>query len=147
MLIVVTGPPAGGKTTWVRAHAKARDIVIDYDIIAQSIAGPGAGTHDHSDASRAIAHRMRYAAIDEAVRHIADTDVYLIHTQPNEKDRAKYKRLGARVVEVDPGKAVVLERVRQQRKPNLAGVVSRWYSQRSKAQPTHRVSSQASRRW
>ena len=34
---VITGPPAGGKTTWVRERAKPGDITIDYDTLAQAL--------------------------------------------------------------------------------------------------------------
>lgn len=147
MLTVITGPPAAGKSTWIKAHAKPGDIVIDYDVIARSIAGPGASTHEHTDAAQKIAHRMRFAAIDEALTLCDTTDVYLIHSQPKAKDQAKYRRFGARVVEIDPGKDEVMARVRAQRRPGMVGVVTRWYSQRAKAQPTQRVTAQRSRDW
>jgi hypothetical protein len=34
-VVLVCGPPAAGKTTYVKAHASARDIVIDFDMIAR----------------------------------------------------------------------------------------------------------------
>lgn len=33
-LYLVTGPPAAGKSTWVRKHATHGDITIDYDALA-----------------------------------------------------------------------------------------------------------------
>lgn len=147
MLTVVTGPPAAGKSTWVRARASAADVVIDFDLLAQALAGPGADTHDHADAVRRIAHRARYAAIDEAVRHMADTDIYLIHSMPSAKHLARYRRLGARVVTVDPGRSTVEERVRALRRPGLLAVVTRWYTQREREAPTRSVTRQSSRSW
>ncbi len=35
-VILVCGPPASGKSTYVRVHAKTGDTVIDLDVIAQS---------------------------------------------------------------------------------------------------------------
>jgi predicted kinase len=32
-LHVITGPPASGKTHWVKQHAKRNDITIDFDAI------------------------------------------------------------------------------------------------------------------
>jgi adenylate kinase family enzyme len=148
VLIVVTGPPAAGKSTWIKAQAKPTDIVIDFDRIAVSIAGPGADTHHHSDAAAAIAHRMRYAAIEESIRHLDKTDVYLIHTQPSAKALARYRRLNARVVEIDPGKDVVMQRVAAMRRPGMTGVVTRWYASRGeRSSATQRVGSQSSRVW
>jgi len=147
MMTVVVGPPAAGKSTWVRAHASAADVVIDYDLIAQALAGPGADTHDHTKAVSTLAHKARYAVIDEAVRHMADTDIYLIHSMPSAKHLARYRRLGARVVTVDPGRSVVEQRVRTMRRPALMAAVTRWYSQSDKQAPTRTVTRQSSRSW
>lgn len=146
MLYVVTGPPTAGKSTWIAAHARARDIVIDLDRIALALAGPGADDHDHGEVLLKVAHRARYAVIDEAFKHLDTTDVYLIHTLPGAKARARYKRLGARIVTLDPGREVVMERVRAMRQPGMIAVATRWY--RSQPQGgSHRVTPQASRRW
>lgn len=32
---LICGPPAGGKSTYVRAHAQETDIVIDFDLLAR----------------------------------------------------------------------------------------------------------------
>ena len=146
MLYVVTGPPAAGKTSWIRAHAKPRDIVIDLDLMAQAMAGPGADTHDHDDTLLKVVHRARNAAINEAVQHLDTTDVYLIHTMPGAKARARYKRLGGRIVVVDPGRHIVEQRVRDMRRPGMEAVVTRWYRDRRKG-GSRPVTTQASRAW
>lgn len=128
MLYVVTGPPAAGKSSWIKSHAKADDVVIDLDLMALAMSGPGADHHDHSDTLLAIVHAARRAAIAEAERHLATTDVYLIHTMPSPKTRAKYRRLNARIITVDPGEAEVRRRVKAMRQPGMEAVVTRWYS-------------------
>jgi hypothetical protein len=149
VLIVVTGPPASGKSTWVRAHAKPADIVIDYDVLAQALSGPGASRQAHSKAAEAVAQRARRAAIEEAKRHIKDTDVYLIHTTPQDKAMAEYRRLSARIVEIDPGKEVVMQRIDSMRRPALRSVATRWYAGRDAARSavTQSVGSQTTREW
>lgn len=144
MLFVVTGPPAAGKSSWIQARAKPTDIVIDLDRIALALAGPGAPQWKHDATLLKVAHRARFAALDEAVRHRDTTDVYLIHTMPSAKARARYQRLGAKVVTVDPGKDVVMQRVQDMRDPAMQAVASRWYSQRATART---VTRQASRHW
>lgn len=145
MLYVVTGPPAAGKSSWIEARAKATDIVIDLDRIALALAGPGAPHWDHDETLLKVAHRARFAAIDEAVRHRDSVDIYLIHTMPSPKALARYKRLDAKVVTVDPGKDVVMQRVQDMRDPAMQAVASRWYNrQRATA---HTVTRQASRQW
>ncbi|MCP3820077.1 ATP-binding protein [Streptomyces sp. A3M-1-3] len=146
MLIVVTGPPAAGKSSYIKARAKANDIVIDLDLMALAMAGPGADHHKHSETLLRIVHRARQAAIHEAERHLDTTDVYLIHTQPSPKARARYKRLGARIVVVDPGEQVVRQRVRDMRQGEMEGVVTRWYRDHRKG-GSRPVTAQASRLW
>ncbi|MFJ4515207.1 AAA family ATPase [Streptomyces sp. NPDC088816] len=146
MLYVITGPPAAGKSSWIQAHATARDIVIDLDRIALSLTGPGAPQWNHDPLVQRVAQRARFAAIDEAVRHLDEVDVYLIHTMPSPKARAKYQRLGARIVVVDPGEDVVRERVRTMRSEGMDRVVTRWYRTYRKG-GSRPVTVQASRDW
>lgn len=146
MLYVITGPPTAGKSSWIQAHAKPRDLVIDLDRIALSLAGPGADDHDHDEVLLKVAHKARFAAINEAVLHRDQRDVYLIHTMPSSKARARYRRLDARIVTVDPGRDVVMQRVKALREPGMERVATRWYTQHARS-PQHRVREQRSRTW
>ncbi|WP_328860898.1 AAA family ATPase [Streptomyces sp. NBC_00306] len=146
MLYVVTGPPGAGKSSWIKAHAKASDIVIDLDLMALAMAGPGADHHDHSDVLTRVVHRARFAAMNEAFQHLDTTDVYLIHTMLTGKARAKYKRLNARIVVVDPGERAVRERVRAMRQPGMEAVVTRWYREQRQG-GTQAITRQTSRDW
>lgn len=145
MLIVVTGPPAAGKSSWIRAHAKADDVVIDLDLMALAMAGPGADHHAHGDVLMRVVHRARFAALNEAYQHLDKVDVYVIHTQPSAKARAKYKRLDARIVTIDPGRDIVMQRVKAMRQPEMERVVTRWYNARRGQ--SREAMPQASRRW
>ncbi|MFD5251321.1 AAA family ATPase [Streptomyces bobili] len=146
MLYVITGPPASGKSTWIQAHATARDIVIDLDRIASALTGPGAPQWNQDPLVQRVAQRARFAAVDEAVKHRDEVDVYLIHTMPSPKARARYKHLGARIVVVDPGEDVVRERVRTMRSDGMDRVVTRWYRDYRKG-GSRPVTAQASRTW
>jgi hypothetical protein len=147
VLYVITGPPAAGKSSWIAAHASARDIVIDLDRITQALTGPGAPSWNHDPIASKVALRARYAAIDEAVKHLDEVDVYLIHTMPSPKWMARYQRLGAEVVAVDPGKDIVMQRVRDMRSPGLLAVATRWYRQQARRQVGRPAGRQASRAW
>ncbi|MFD8404655.1 AAA family ATPase [Streptomyces anulatus] len=146
MLYVITGPPGAGKSSYIRAHAKASDIVIDLDLMALAMAGPGADHHAHHPALLRVVHRARQAAIHEAEQVMDTVDVYLIHTMPQAKARARYKRLNAKIVTVDPGEAIVRQRVRDMRQPAMDAVVTRWYNDRRKG-GSRPVTRQASRTW
>jgi predicted ATPase len=146
VITVVTGPPAAGKSSYITAHAKATDVVVDLDLIALALAGPGADHHAHDEVLLKVAHRARQAAIHEAERHADRTHVWIIHTMPAAKARARYKRLGARIVVVDPGEEIVRRRVQDMRQPGMEAVVTRWYSQHRKG-GSRPVTTQASRPW
>lgn len=145
MLYVVTGPPAAGKSTWIEAHATAEDIVIDLDRITVALTGPGAPHWNHNELHQRVAQRARYAAIDEATQHLDRLDVYLIHTMPSPKARAKYKRLEAQVIVVDPGRDIVMDRIKAMRAPAMERVASRWYRQRRNL--SREAMPQSSRAW
>lgn len=146
MLYVVTGPPAAGKSSWITARATATDIVIDLDRITLALSGPGAPNWNQDEVLRKVALRARFAAIDEAVKHRDVTDVYLIHTMPSAKAAARYRRLDARIIIVDPGREIVMQRCRDMRHSGMEAVAARWYSRRRKA-PGEAAGVQASRPW
>lgn len=56
-ITLVWGPPCAGKSTYVQDHAKPGDLVIDFDLIAQSFGSPN--THDHSQTVTDVANRVR----------------------------------------------------------------------------------------
>ncbi|MEU6098938.1 AAA family ATPase [Streptomyces sp. NPDC047079] len=145
MLYVVTGPPAAGKSTWIDAHAKPTDIVIDLDRITRALTGPGAPAWNQNPLQLRVAHKARYAAMHEAFELRDQVDVYLIHTMPSAKARAKYKRLDARIVAVDPGRDIVMQRIKAMRDPDMERVATRWYNAR-RGQPPGAMP-QASRTW
>ncbi|ROQ69184.1 hypothetical protein EDD93_3681 [Streptomyces sp. 840.1] len=147
MLYVVTGPPASGKTSWIAARARPSDIVIDLDRITQALTGPGAPAWSQEPIALKVAHRARYAAIDEALKHLDVTDVYLIHTMPTPKWVARYRRHGAEIIAVDPGRAIVMQRIADMRAPGLQAVATRWYRQQARRTGTQTTTHQPSRAW
>jgi predicted kinase len=145
VLYVITGPPGAGKSSYIRSHAKPTDIVIDMDLMALAMAGPGADHHNHSDTLLKVVHRARFAAIREAEQHIDKTDVYLIQTLPSAQQRAHYKRLGAKVVVVDPGRDIVMQRIEAMRQPAMKAVATKWY--RAHRDSSHTAMPQYTRKW
>ncbi len=97
---VVVGPPAGGKTTYVQAHAGKRDKVIDLDAIMVRIGGTA-----YDPRPAIVAKAMRYREM--MIRGLADMtagQAWLIVTAPTKAERAAWlDALGpmARLVTVD----------------------------------------------
>lgn len=128
MLYVVIGPPAGGKSTWVNERAKPGDIVIDYDRLANSLTAIGAKPHGHKRPLATVAFRAREAAITEALRHVGTHAVFIIHSLPRPGVLARYRKAGAEIVTVDPGRSVVEARCRAERPDDYMDGVKRWYA-------------------
>lgn len=130
MLRVIIGPPAAGKSTYCDEHARPGDVVIDYDRVAQALAPPTdvIDEHKHAPAVAQVARAARAAAIDKARELGDEVDVWLIHATPSARLLAEYRAMGAEIVTIDPGEAVVMERCKRLRPWQMQQAVKRWYS-------------------
>lgn len=134
-VIVVTGPPAAGKSTWVLKHAKPADVMIDMDRIARALMPIEPDTtHDYPDHVRHVAIAARKAAVNRATRLRERCTVWLIHALPTPDDVAEYKALGWRVEVIDPGREVVEQRARTMRPGAMMHHVQRWYAEHPEQQ-------------
>lgn len=126
-LTVVTGPPASGKTTWVQQQAQPGDIVIDFDALANTLSASTADNHNHTSEVVAVTKATRKAAITAATAHANTVDVYLIHSTPSVRTVQRYRYDGARIVVVDPGYEVTMDRCRRLRPTAMIEAAERWY--------------------
>ncbi len=127
MLFIVIGPPASGKSTWVKSRATPGDIVIDYDAIAKTLNPSGSKSHEHPAHIRAVTKAARSEAIRVAVELSDRHNVYLIHSTPSVSLIDHYRRHGAHIIVIDPGKEVVLARAKQERPWRMQRVIEAWY--------------------
>jgi len=131
-VFVVTGPPAAGKSTWVRDHAKPGDITIDYDTLAQALS-PGLPSDPAEQPSHiaAVIMASRAAAFDDAVLDAAtQCDVYLVHAMPARQHMNRYRKYGFEVVTIDPGYDECMRRAAADRTPRQREQVREWYERR-----------------
>lgn len=124
MIHVVTGHVCSGKTTYVREHARAGDIVIDMDAIASTLTHQPTGTHDHTQQARDVAMAARLEAIKASIvahrrsgygRTDAEFDVWIVHAYPDDKDESWYRSLGADVVRMTATDGELISRAERQR--------------------------------
>lgn len=129
-VIVLIGPPAAGKSTYIRDHAQSSDITIDLDELARALMPIKPElSHYYPEHVRHVAIGARQAAIDRAVSLPQRVTVWLIHAVPRPKQVVEYARLGYAIHPVDPGRAVVEQRVRSMRPQSVGGAVARWYDE------------------
>lgn len=127
-IVVVIGPPASGKTTWVRERAQPGDVVIDYDVIARALgADPSADEYAHPQHLAWVARGARRAAVERACRLAARCTVYIIHALPSARALDDYRFMRYRIQVVDPGYDVVRARCEASRPPSFMQAVSTWY--------------------
>ncbi|WP_420699622.1 AAA family ATPase [Corynebacterium glutamicum] len=129
---VVTGPPAAGKSTYIRTKWKQGDVLIDFDTIANELAGVEPANHTHPQHIKLITKATRQAAIDAAIKHAGDHTVWIIHSSPSDKLLDHYRTLGATIDVVDPGKDVVMKRCKAERPPEMLKIAAAWYSKQPK---------------
>ncbi len=128
-VVIVMGPPAAGKSTYVREHASAADIVIDLDEIARALMPVRPEqTHVYPAHVRHVAIKARQAAISAARRLKERVTVWIIQAIPRPDDLADWRRLGYQVVTIDPGRAVVEDRARRLRPEIMRQQVARYYA-------------------
>lgn len=131
-LIVITGPPCAGKTTYAREHAQPEtDIVIDLDTIAHALGYP----HEHIDPNRRdhpavrAALRARASILNEVSLHRSGRGTaWLIDTNGSHTHQAEH------VVHLDPGPEVCHQRADTDgRAPGTHHEIDAWHKTRRKA--------------
>lgn len=92
-VVLVYGPPCGGKTTYALDHAKPGDLIVDHDLLAQAAGSDR--THNHYSEYRDAAEAEVDRLLDEvaAGRH---PDAWVVRTAAGASQRAALEaRLGA----------------------------------------------------
>lgn len=136
MIVIVTGPPCAGKSTYIKEHAKTGDIIVDMDRIALALTTPDMTNHSYSDYVRRVARQARQAAVKAALtvaQGTRDITAYIIHTDPSPADRTNYRILNATFVECSPGLEVCLTRLQERpahSRPIAEKVIRDYYAKR-----------------
>ena len=135
-VVVVVGPPAAGKTTYVAEHAEPGDIVIDQDALARALTLGDPEPYSYASHIGITAAAARRAAAARATRLLAPATVWIIHALPTAEELDDYRFMRYDIRVIDPGYDVVRARVEAERPASFMPVVSQWYTSYARlAQP------------
>jgi 5-methylcytosine-specific restriction protein A len=127
-VIVVCGPPASGKSTYINARRAVGDLVWDHD--AMMMALTGIDSHERSDRSKSLLHyvfAMRDAFYAEALRNNSAERVWIIESCPTENDRQRLRqRFDAKIVLLDTPEEVCAQRI-VERGPGWEAPLALWF--------------------
>jgi hypothetical protein len=127
-VVVVMGPPAAGKNTYVTEHASPADIVIDLDALARALMPhPPEQSHTYPNHVRDIAIAARKGALDRARRRTMGCTLWIIHAIPSAEQLAEYRALHYKIITIDPGRDIVERRARAERPAFMLPAVAKWY--------------------
>jgi hypothetical protein len=128
-LYVITGPPCGGKSTYVRERARPGDFVVDLDRLALAITSEDTPPPDSPAPIRSAANNIRQQAGSIALVMSRGSDAYVIHAKPGAAARATYKRHRAVFVEQSAPLEVLLKRARAERPEWVVPMIREWFTE------------------
>lgn len=124
-IILVVGPIAAGKSSYVAEHAGPRDLVIDYDAISRSL-GP---TLERGHGGPR--HEMVMQVRNQLLRQVQRGDVpaetaWIVSSNPKAEELFPHHE----VVVIDPGREEVMRRAAVERPDTLLWTIEDWYTKR-----------------
>jgi len=120
-VVLVSGPPGSGKTTYCREHAKSADEVIDLDDCFTEVCG----THGHSADRKYLdaAIRLRNQMLAELCRKTDGTAYFIAGCPTNDAASWWVEKLGAEHVRLSEPMPVCLSRT----PPRRHHIVRSWF--------------------
>ncbi len=126
-IVLVVGPPGAGKSSLVERERSPRDVVVDWDRMAEALgaSGHGDGNYEATRAARgAVLTRLRRGEVDAPRAWIVSA---------NPEAESMFPHHDVRVV--DPGRDEALRRAREAGRPEYWGrLVDDWYRKRHRAE-------------
>ena len=128
---IVWGPPASGKTTYVRKHMQPGDLVVDLDLIKQAISMCGKTEAPDTLLPTALSIREHIYGLIER-REIDCQTVWVVAGLPRADEReALARRLGAELIRIEATEQECLERAmadaERTDKAKQRWVIERWF--------------------
>lgn len=137
-LIIVSGPPCSGKSTYVRDHLGDRDICFDYDKIANALTGKSMHTLADKNHARPYVLAARMAML-EAYKHraLGINDFYVITSSQSPVFWAAMEDYGPERVEMGADLETCLGWLAQDEsrpeKEQWETIIKNWFDRKEKA--------------
>ena len=137
---IVRGPVFAGKSAWIRDNSSPGDVVADFTLIYVALANvrrdPNTGrlpVRESGDPRLALARLIQIAVIREAAEKSLTGWTITSSSDPEAVERLREFGATGRVATVDPGEAVVRQRLAAYINDQGGGeecnrAISRWYS-------------------
>lgn len=126
MKTLIIGAPCAGKTTYARQNRKQGEPLIDFDRLVEATGGTA--HQQGQDDIRRVAEAMRKAGQGRGFADDIDADVWAIHTRPSNAALADMAERGIRIICLDPGKDICLERAEKEaRSQSSIEAINAWY--------------------
>lgn len=129
---IVWGSPASGKTTYVRKNMKNGDLVVDLDLIKQSLSLEGKTKAPDNLVNIALNVREHIYKLIET-RKINSNDVWVVAGLPNAEERKNLKkRLNAKLIFIEATKQQCIDRAmndsERQDKEKQIKIINKWFN-------------------
>lgn len=134
-VVIVWGPPAGGKSTYIREHMDPTDLVIDLDLIRQALTMGGRdSTSNNLVALALLVREFLFGQIERREAVVDCKTVWIAATLPNRAEREGLaKRLRAELIFVGQPMGLCIERAMSdlERTDKLLQreIIERWFEQ------------------
>lgn len=116
---IVAGAPCSGKSSYVREHARAGDVIYDYDALHQALSGQA--SHHHLDAIRPYVLAARAEIFAQLEAHKQQSAWLITSTSSADELRRMQDRFGAETV------LLYVERDEAHRRCELDGRPAEWH--------------------
>ena len=129
---IIWGSPASGKTTYVKQNMMQGDLIVDLDLIKQSISMSNkTETHDQLLNIALDIRELLYKKITD--RNFQSQNVWVIASLPKAEERKQLQhRLKAELVFIDTAKAECINRATKDQERNdkdiQMQIISKWFN-------------------
>lgn len=120
-VILVTGPPCSGKSTYVQQYMVIGDLVIDYDALAVALGSPD--SHDHPESLRPALKKIWLEA--KRVAESFNGRAWIIQGFPHPEDEAR----STQVVRLDTPLDTCRARAKESRPHHWQALIDQWEAQ------------------